>query len=242
VNCITGAEGECSTSNNGGGNSAPQIAQFFLAEFGPGVALFGHQVQYECFTGTFNVSDGGNCCLLETGTPPNPIYAGNATYDFIPWTDTLLCGGPITIDLSFYPVLFQPPTYPGYVWSDGTTGPVITITEPGTYSFIVGDYCHYEDGNWLTDTVVVPCRGQLCGYDQRWAGLRHHAHLHAGRPDTRVRAASRQHGSVHWCIDYVDRQRARRHREHQSRLGSARCRQFRYTNTHRYCAGERYGH
>ena len=26
VNCITGAEGECSTSNSGGGNSAPQIA------------------------------------------------------------------------------------------------------------------------------------------------------------------------------------------------------------------------
>ena len=158
VNCITGAEGECSTSNNGGGNSAPQIVQFFLAEFGPGAALFGHQVQYDCFNGTFNVSAGGNCCLTETGTPPNPIYAGNATFDFIPWTDSLLCAGPITIDLSFYPVLFQPPTYPGYVWSDGTTGPVITITEPGTYSFIVGDYCHFEEGNWLTDTVVVlPC-------------------------------------------------------------------------------------
>ncbi|MBP7449876.1 MAG: gliding motility-associated C-terminal domain-containing protein [Flavobacteriales bacterium] len=158
VNCITGAEGECSTSNSGGGNSAPQIAQFFLAEFGPGATLFAHQVQYDCFTGTFNVSDGGNCCLLETGTPPNPIYSGNATFDFIPWTDSLLCSGSITIDLSFYPVLFQPPTYPGYVWSDGTTGSIITITEPGTYSFIVGDYCHYADGNWLTDTVVVlPC-------------------------------------------------------------------------------------
>lgn len=158
VNCITGAEGECSTSNGGGGNSAPQIVQFFLAEFGPGASLFGHQVQYECFNGTFNLSAGGNCCLTETGTPPNPIYAGDATYDFIPWTDSLLCNGPITIDLSFYPVLFQPPSYPGYVWSDGTTGPLITITEPGTYSFIVGDYCHYEDGNWLTDTVVVlPC-------------------------------------------------------------------------------------
>ena len=158
VNCITGAEGECSTSNSGGGNSAPQIAQFFLAEFGPGATLFGHQVQYNCFNSTFNLSDGGNCCLTETGTPPNPIYAGNATYDFIPWTDSLLCNGPITIDLSFYPVLFQPPIYPGYVWSDGTTGPVITITEPGTYSFIVGDYCHTENGSWLTDTVVVlPC-------------------------------------------------------------------------------------
>ena len=158
VNCITGAEGECSTSNVGGGNSAPQIAQFFLAEFGAGSTLFGHQVQYECFNGTFDLSAGGNCCLTETGTPPNPIYDGNASYDFITWTDSLLCNGPITIDLSFYPVLFQPPTYPGYVWSDGTTGPVITITEPGTYSFIVGDYCHYADGNWLTDTVVVlPC-------------------------------------------------------------------------------------
>ncbi len=165
VNCITGAEGECSTSNNGGGNSAPQIVQFFLAEFGAGTSLFGHQVQYDCFSGTFNVSDGGNCCLTETGTPPNPIYAGDATYDFIPWTDSLLCAGPITIDLSFYPVLFQPPVYPGYIWSDGTTGPVITITEPGTYSFIVGDYCHYADGNWLTDTVVVlPC-GSIGGVD-----------------------------------------------------------------------------
>lgn len=158
VNCIVGAEGECSTSNNGGGNSAPQIVQFFLAEFGPGTTLFSHQVQYACFNSTFNVSAGGNCCLTETGTPPNPIYAGDATYDFIPWTDSLLCAGPITIDLSFYPVLFQPPAYPGYIWSDGTTGPVITITEPGTYSFIVGDYCHFADGNWLTDTVVVlPC-------------------------------------------------------------------------------------
>ncbi len=158
VNCITGAEGECSTSNSGGGNSAPQIAQFFLAEFGPGSLLFGHFVQYDCFTGTYALSDGGNCCLTETGTPPNPIYVGPATYDFIPYSDTLLCGGSITIDLSAYEVLYQPPTYPGYVWSDGTTGPIITITEPGTYSFYVGDYCHYEEGNWLTDTVVVlPC-------------------------------------------------------------------------------------
>ncbi len=158
VNCITGAEGECSTSNSGGGNSAPQIAQFFLAEFGTGSLLFGHFVQYDCFTGTYDVSAGGNCCLTETGTPPNPIYVGPATYDFIPYTDTVLCGGPITIDLSAYAVLFQPPTYPGYVWSDGTAGPVITITEPGTYSFYVGDYCHYEEDNWLVDTLVVlPC-------------------------------------------------------------------------------------
>lgn len=157
VNCISGAQGDCSTTTSNG-NSAPQIVQFFLDQFGPGTTLYGHQVQYDCFFGTFNLSDGGNCCLQETGTPLNPIYVDGAIYDFIPWTDSLLCGGPITIDLSFYPVIIQPPSYPGYVWSDGTLGPVITITEPGTYSFIVGDYCHYADGLWLTDTVVVsPC-------------------------------------------------------------------------------------
>jgi gliding motility-associated-like protein len=155
VNCMTGAEGSCNNSNSGGGNSAPQIVQFFLSEFGAGSVLFSHFVQYNCYNGTFNVSDGGNCCLETPTTPPNPIYIGNGDYDFIIPSDTNLCNGPITIDLSAYQVLTQPPTYPGYVWSDGTTGPIITITQPGTYSFYVGDYCHYDPSNWLTDTIVV---------------------------------------------------------------------------------------
>lgn len=158
VNCITGADGACSSSNGGGGNSAPQIVQFFLAEFGTGSVLFSHFVQYNCFSGTYFLNSGGNCCLETPTTPPNPIYAGNGTYNFIIPTDTMLCSGSITFDLSFYEVLYQPPTYPGYTWSDGTTGPIITITTPGTYYFTVGDYCHYDPSNWLTDTIVVlPC-------------------------------------------------------------------------------------
>jgi gliding motility-associated-like protein len=152
VNCMAGAEGQCSTSSQGGGNSAPQIVQFFLAEFGPGTALYAHQVQYACFNGTFNVSAGGNCCLTNTGTPPNPIYIGNATYDLIPWMDTLLCNGTITIDLSYYTGIYS------VLWSDGSTDPAITITAPGTYTVEVGDYCHYPGATMLVDTVVVlPC-------------------------------------------------------------------------------------
>lgn len=159
VNCMTGADG-CSNSNAGGANSSPQIVQYFLAEFGSGAQLFGHLTQYNCFSGTYALSAGGNCCLETPTTPPNLIYAGGSNYNFILPNDTLLCSGSITIDLSFYPVLFQPPTYPGYVWSDGTTGPVITITSPGTYSFTAGDYCHYGN-NLLTDTIVVlPCCNQ----------------------------------------------------------------------------------
>jgi gliding motility-associated-like protein len=156
VNCMTGANG-CTNGNAGGGNSSPQIVQYFLSEFGLGAALFAHLTQYNCFSGNYLLSAGGNCCLQTPITPPNPIYAGGSNYNFIFPEDTLLCGSSITIDLSFYPVLFQPPTYPGYVWSDGTTGPIINITQPGTYSFTVGDYCHYGN-NLLTDTIVVlPC-------------------------------------------------------------------------------------
>jgi gliding motility-associated-like protein len=158
VNCIT-AGSACSATDDQGGNSSPQIIQFFYSEFGPGTLLYEHFTQYSAFlpSDQYNISDGGNCCLEETNTPPNPIYAGNGTYDFLP-PDTLLCGASITLDLSSYPLLYQPPTYTGYVWSDGTTGPAITITEPGTYSFYASDYCHYSEEMFLRDTIVVlPC-------------------------------------------------------------------------------------
>lgn len=145
VNCMIGAEGFCSASATGGGNSAPQIVQFFLAEFGPGTILRSHQTQAGCFNNNaFNVSAGGNCCLTETGTPPNPVYAGNGTYDVFALTDTLLCGGALTLDVSFYTG--------NYVtnWNTGSTADAITVTEPGTYIVSLPGYCIQ-----LIDTVVV---------------------------------------------------------------------------------------
>jgi gliding motility-associated-like protein len=158
VNCIT-AGSSCAATDDEGGNSSPQIVQFFYSEFGPGTLLFAHFTQYQTFLplDEYSISSGGNCCLEETNTPPNPIYAGNGSYNFLP-SDTLLCGESLTLDLSSYPLLYQPPTYTGYVWSDGTTGPVIAITEPGVYSFYASDYCHYSEELYLRDTIVVlPC-------------------------------------------------------------------------------------
>lgn len=156
VNCMVGADGACANTASGGGNSSPQIVQFFLTEFGAGSVLYAHFTDYVCFTGTYNISNYGNCCLETPVTPPNPIYQGGSNYSFFPADTTLPCGGALTLDLSFYQVLYQPPTYPGYVWSNGTTGPIITITTPGTYIVTVGDYCHYPGGvGLLTDTIVV---------------------------------------------------------------------------------------
>lgn len=147
VNCMIGAEGFCSASATGGGNSAPQIVQFFLAEFGPGTTLRSHQTQGGCFSSTFTVSAGGNCCLTNTGTPPNPVYTGNGGYDVFPVADTTLCGASLTLDASFYTG--------GYTttWSTGATVDPITISTPGTYTVTITGYCIT-----LFDTVeVLPC-------------------------------------------------------------------------------------
>lgn len=154
VNCMVGAEG-CAETASGGGNSSPQIVQFFLAEFGAGSVLYAHWTDYACFpTTTFYVSDGGNCCFEDAVTPPNPIYdEGGTTYQFIEEDTLYLCdSSSLTFDISFYPVVWGDPE-----WSTGDVGYTTTVSSPGTYSVLVADYCHY-DPFYLTDTVVVlPC-------------------------------------------------------------------------------------
>lgn len=153
VNCMAGAEG-CGETATGGGNSSPQIVQFFLAEFGPGATFYAHWTNYSAFPGGgFLVSAGGNCCFEDPVTDPNPIYVGGADYNFLPDT-TLLCGAAITLDISFYEVVWGAPE-----WSTGDVGYTINIDAPGVYSFTVADYCHYDPGSYLlTDTIIIlPC-------------------------------------------------------------------------------------
>lgn len=56
-------------SNQGGCNTADQVAHYFLTEFG-GILRY-HLTQYGCWTGTQAVSAGGNCCEdpLATSLP-----------------------------------------------------------------------------------------------------------------------------------------------------------------------------
>lgn len=57
----------CSTTTNQGGcNTVDQVEDYFLDLF-PGSTIFMHKVQYGCWTGTQNVSNGGTCCSLPTG-------------------------------------------------------------------------------------------------------------------------------------------------------------------------------
>ena len=57
----------CSTTTNQGGcNTVDQVEDYFL-DFFPGSNIFMHKVQYACWTGTQNVSNGGTCCATPTG-------------------------------------------------------------------------------------------------------------------------------------------------------------------------------
>jgi gliding motility-associated-like protein len=50
-----------STSSQGGCNTPDQIVDYYLNLFGG--KLFSHFTQYGCWSGTYNVSNGGNCCI-----------------------------------------------------------------------------------------------------------------------------------------------------------------------------------
>ena len=83
----------CSTTTNQGGcNTVDQVEDYFMDLF-PGSTIFMHKVQYGCWTGTQNVSNGGTCCALPTGITayedekivsvfPNPA-SDNLTLSFV---------------------------------------------------------------------------------------------------------------------------------------------------------------
>ncbi|HLG33457.1 MAG TPA: T9SS type A sorting domain-containing protein [Bacteroidia bacterium] len=54
-------------SSQGGCNTADQIASFFFSMFGSSNLMF-HYTQYGCWNGTYNLSDGGNCCAVPLST------------------------------------------------------------------------------------------------------------------------------------------------------------------------------
>jgi hypothetical protein len=68
-----------STTNQGGCNTADQIVHYFITSFGGGV-LFAHHTQYGCWTGTYNVSDGGNCCIDPLSTSIAEHAADHSLY------------------------------------------------------------------------------------------------------------------------------------------------------------------
>jgi gliding motility-associated-like protein len=87
-------------------------------------------------------------------TPVNPLYAPNGQVADFLGPDTDLCNGPVTLDMSGYPVINQP-TFYGYYWSTGSNSSSITVSAPGTYYLCIGDYCHDAVQCLLSDTIVI---------------------------------------------------------------------------------------
>lgn len=81
----------CTSGNQGGCNTAQQVAGFFMTKFGT-TSIRYHRTNYNCFpSSTVAISSGGNCCLVpvvnavapEAQQPalkvyPNPVDLGSA--------------------------------------------------------------------------------------------------------------------------------------------------------------------
>lgn len=58
---------QCGAGNQGGCNTAVQIVDYFLSTLGG--TLYFHYLQYNCWSGTQNISTGGNCCDQLAAAP-----------------------------------------------------------------------------------------------------------------------------------------------------------------------------
>lgn len=67
----------CDSANNQGGCNTPdQIVHYYLTEFS-GI-LYYHFTQYGCWSGSYQVSEGGNCCIGEDLV--EPLYSLSAEF------------------------------------------------------------------------------------------------------------------------------------------------------------------
>lgn len=129
----------CSTCVNdeyqGGGNTAEQIIDFFLTEFG-GELLF-LKTQYSCWCGTQDLNQPPTCCFEQTSEETVFIQA----------TPSLsLCDGTITLDAG--------PGYDSYSWiPNGENTQSITVSSPGLYTVQVTSEC----GNANDEVFIEEC-------------------------------------------------------------------------------------
>jgi len=150
------------SSNQGGCNTVDQVVAYFYQIFNVN-SLYSHTIQYGCWTGTQNISAGGNCC--PTAPPPPPLL-NSATGTNATCTNS--CNGSATANptggLSPY----------SYAWSsnaNNATTQTVTGLCAGTYSVTVTDAAGTQSSSSVTisapsaisavGTVVQPnCFGE----------------------------------------------------------------------------------
>lgn len=118
----------CGSGNQGGCNTAAQIYAYFESVFAG--TVYTHETQYGCWSGTQNLSDGGNCCAAPPA-PPAPPVAGFSI------SDNLICAGDcvdFTDQSTNTPTSWQwdfAPNQPGSSTDQNPSG--ICYTAPGVY-------------------------------------------------------------------------------------------------------------
>lgn len=115
----------CGSGSQGGCNTVAQIYDYFETIFAG--TVYTHETQYGCWSGTHNLSDGGNCCAAPPATP----VAGFSI------SDNTICAGDC---IDFTDLSTNAPTSWEWTFSDGivntatTQNPTnICYTAPGTY-------------------------------------------------------------------------------------------------------------
>lgn len=132
----------CSTCSNdtyqGGSNTAEQVIDFFLTEFG-GDLLF-LKTRYACWCGTQDLNQPASCCFELTDEENVFIQAS---------PETTLCSGPVTLDAG--------PGFETYDWSTGETSQTIVVEQPGDYQVTVTSEC----GQASDQILIEPCDEDL---------------------------------------------------------------------------------
>lgn len=63
---------QCDTMGNQGGcNTVDQVVHY-ISQY-TGATMYAHYIQYGCWSGTYNVSAGGTCCITAPGLTPPPV-------------------------------------------------------------------------------------------------------------------------------------------------------------------------
>ncbi len=118
----------CGSGSQGGCNTAAQIYDYFETVFSG--TVYTHETQYNCWSGTQNLSDGGNCCAA----PPAPVTPPVANFSI---ANSVICVGDC---IDFTDLSTNSPT--SWLWDFSPNQPNsstdqnpsgICYTAPGTY-------------------------------------------------------------------------------------------------------------
>jgi len=136
---IIGCYSCSNTTYQGGFNTAEQVADFFLTQFGGSLRFL--KTQYQCWCGIQNLDPPAACC----GSAPE--QAG-VSITAIPGIS--LCDAPSI-------ALNAGPGFTSYSWSTGASSASINVSNPGTYTVTTTSDC----GTATAQITIEPCDDQL---------------------------------------------------------------------------------